>query len=283
MIEPDYKHVLFKDLKPYLKKKDYLSGFTPTEQAFIRKNIGITEEFLQYQGSYKETTHSDLLTSIESNNLTPGKVYIIKDFKTIYSSNIKNSQGQYISYGDQVVPSTKYDIAVLAATNNKLFSGVQIISSDPYSIFWNANYDITPEILPDGVVTQGKITYLQDQNLNEASYDFKNVRKQYNEVNYYTFSTIEGLDNSNNCFRNNLTFTTGNIFIGNCSNNQIYGNDNIFLYPTYNCTNNYSNLLFNLDGLDKSFKQVIVYDNKYYLDYLDQDTLTHQFYELSNN
>jgi hypothetical protein len=35
-----YKHVLFKDLYPYLRRTDYLGGFTSTEQAYIRKNIG---------------------------------------------------------------------------------------------------------------------------------------------------------------------------------------------------------------------------------------------------
>lgn len=40
MSEPGFKHVLFKDLTHYLRITDYLSGYTPFEQALVRKNIG---------------------------------------------------------------------------------------------------------------------------------------------------------------------------------------------------------------------------------------------------
>jgi len=44
MIEPDYKHVLFKDLHDYIRKDTYLGGFTAVEQEWIRKNIGAVSE-----------------------------------------------------------------------------------------------------------------------------------------------------------------------------------------------------------------------------------------------
>ena len=41
----DYnRHVCLRDLNNYLKKNEYLSGYTPVEQDLIRKNIGAIGE-----------------------------------------------------------------------------------------------------------------------------------------------------------------------------------------------------------------------------------------------
>ena len=68
MIEPDYRHVLFKDLKNYLSKRDYLSGFTSTEQAWIRKNIGAAsaDEAEAIKGKAISVTYDELENKIEN-------------------------------------------------------------------------------------------------------------------------------------------------------------------------------------------------------------------------
>ena len=38
---PRYNHVLFKDLEDYVKKTDYLGGYTEREKSYIRANLGI--------------------------------------------------------------------------------------------------------------------------------------------------------------------------------------------------------------------------------------------------
>jgi hypothetical protein len=37
-----YHPVLFKDLKGYLRRTDYFAGYTNTEKAWIRENLGLT-------------------------------------------------------------------------------------------------------------------------------------------------------------------------------------------------------------------------------------------------
>lgn len=288
MIEPDYRHVLFKDLKPYLLRTDYLNGYTSTEQRYIRKNIGAAsaEELDVIAGKAINTTYEDLESSISENSLVVGAVYLITDFQTIYSSQERNAKGEYITYGSDINPSKTYTIAAIAITSNKLLSAVSIISDDPDSIFWNVQYNVTKETLDDGKTTKGRITYLSDNNFNQAQFDFKNVLVNYNSKLYHTFSNENGEDNSDNCYNNNLCFTKNSILIGNCSNNCIYGDNVKFLVPVNNLTGELSNVCVDKDEIDLSnetAKSTILYDGVYHIDYLDLETLTHQFYALSNS
>lgn len=283
MIEPDYKHVLFKDLHDYIRKDTYLSGFTAVEQEWIRKNIGAVSKQDAIRTSFN-IDYEDLRKLIVQKDLNPGSVYIINNFQTIYSSNVKNTLGQYITYGYDIYPSKVYTIFAIAATYDKLFSNVQILSDDPKSLQWIVQYDPTQETLPDGRMTMGKIIYLEDENMNRANFDFKNVRVNINGYNYYTFSTYTGEENSKNCFNNNLCFGSLNLFFGSCNNNVIYGNRNCFTRPINNLVGRLSGLRVSNTNLDDfSHKEVIQYNNKTYLDYLDNETLTHQFYELADN
>lgn len=282
MIEPDYKHVLFKDLRNYIRKDQYMSGFTAVEQEWIRKNIGAVSEQDAVRTSFN-VDYEDLRKLIVQKDLNPGSVYIINNFQTIYSSNVKNDLGQYITYGYDVYPSKVYTIFAIAATKDKLFSNVQVLSDNSKSIQWIVQYDPTQEILPDGKKTMGKITYLEDENMNRATFDFKNVRVNMNGYHYYTFSTFTGEENSENCFNNNLCFGRLNIFFGSCNNNVIYGDCNCFTRPLNNLDGRLSGFKVNKENLDDfSHKEIIQYNNKTYLDYLDNETLTHQFYELAD-
>ena len=286
MIEPDYRHVLFKDLKPYLKRTDYLNGFTSTEQAYIRRNIGAAsaDDIKALTGKSIPVTYEALKDLIANNELTVGAVYLITDFQTIYQSTSKDQNNKYITYGKDINPSEVYQIAAIAITANQLLSTVSIISDDPSSIYWSVQYDPTQETLDDGVKTKGKITYLSDNNFNQACFDFKNILIEHNNQLYHTFSDQNGDDNSDNCFNNNFCFTNNSILVGNCSNNCIYGDNVKFLVPVNNLTGELNDVCVNVDEIglaNETSKTTILYNNVYHIDYLDLETLTHQFYALS--
>lgn len=288
MIEPDYRHVLFKDLKNYLSKRDYLSGFTSTEQAWIRKNIGAAsaDEAEAIKGKAISVTYDELENKIENESLVVGAVYLITDFQTIYQSNTRNAEGKYVTFGSDVHPSKVYTIAAIAITPSSLLSTVSIISDDPTSIYWSVQYDATRETLDDGKTTKGRITYLSDNNFNQARFDFKNVLLESGARLYHTLSDREGNDNSDNCFNNNLCFASNTILVGNCSNNCIYGNNVKFLVPVCNLTGELNDVYVYKDDIglsNETAKTTILYDGVYHIDYLDLETLTHQFYEISND
>ena len=288
MIEPDYRHVLFKDLKNYLSKRDYLSGFTSTEQAWIRKNIGAAsaDEAEAIKGKAISVTYDELENKIENESLVVGAVYLITDFQTIYQSNTRNAEGKYVTFGSDVHPSKVYTITAIAITPSSLLSTVSIISDDPTSIYWSVQYDATRETLDDGKTTKGRITYLSDNNFNQARFDFKNVLLESGSRLYHTLSDRDGNDNSDNCFNNNLCFASDTILVGNCSNNCIYGNNVKFLVPVCNLTGELNDVYVYKDDIglsNETAKTTILYDGVYHIDYLDLETLTHQFYEISND
>lgn len=288
MIEPDYRHVLFKDLKPYLLKRDYLSGFTSTEQAWIRKNIGAvgTEQLDALQGRAISVPYSELENQIQNGTLVVGAVYLITDFQTIYQSKTLNSEGKYVTFGSDVHPSKVYTIAAIAITPSSLLSTVSIISDDPTSIFWVVQYDPTKETLDDGKTTKGRITYLLDNNFNQARFDFKNTLIEYGSRLYHALSDKDGRDNSDQCFNNNLCFANNTILVGNCSNNCIYGNNVEFLVPVNNLTGELNDVYVYKDDIglsNETAKTTIIFNGVYHIDYLDLETLTHQFYALSDD
>ena len=283
-----YKHVLFKDLIPYLKRTDYLEGFTATEQSYIRRNIGaigedrLADQISEALKSLSSLSYDELLAAKTNKTLVPGYTYVIDNFQTMYQSNVKNENNKYITFGKNVNPSKVYKIIVKAITEDQLMSNVSIISEDTNSLFWIAQYDITPEVLDDGQRTNGKIIYLQDENKNEANYDFKNIMTSFDNKLWHTFSDINGDDNSSNCYNNDVCFTSNLVLVGNCNNNKIKGN-NIFINHQVNeLIGELNNVKIN-DLIDvDTEKRIIRTDDKYYIDYLDIETLTHQFYGIDN-
>lgn len=257
MSEPGFKHVLFKDLSHYLRITDYLSGYTPFEQALVRKNIGaISLKDIKTGG--KDLEYKELESLIKSKQLIPGMLYIINGFCTIYQSY----DGK--TYGLDNNPSNPYTLVAIAVTEDKLSPRVTVISDDPQSIYWTVIYDPTSEILSDGQSTMGKILYMEDENFNKATYDFKNILWKKG----YTFQK-DGKENSKECYGNDLCFT-----------------DNITIkVPVSNLFSRISDVDIdvNLDLSTPYQKQIIKMEDNVYIDYLDLETLTHQFYALAND
>lgn len=252
-----YKHVLVKDLLPYLRRDDYLGGFTATEQAYIRENIGAAAKG-GLEDTLIELTYAQLVEYMYLGKLVPGHLYAITNYQTIYSSFAKNSSDKYITWGLDVNPSPIYTLIALALTEHKLMPNVFILDHEN----WTVQYDPTQETLDDGVKTKGRIYYLQDENLNRATYDFKNVLFEQDGKLWHTFSDSEGNDNSSNCYNNNLCFSY----------------DSIIKVPCRNVTGQCQHIHIDEGELDNdTLKEIIMAENEYWIDYLDLETLTHQF------
>lgn len=256
------RYACLSDLNNYFKKRDLLGGLTQLEQEQLRKNIGIVD-YTGEGGQTKplEVTYSKLSNYIKRNSLVVGARYIITDFQTIYSSNVLNGQGQKITWGLNINPSPVYRLIVTALTTNTLDPRVVIDGYD-----WKVEYDVTSEILEDGVQTKGRITYLKDSNNNSAYYDFKSTKFRRNKSSgltsgdYYTFSEIvDGIikDSSNqHNTKNNLLGhnSTNNVFLGDTYNNIIEPDStgNTFIKGCHDC-------IIKWNSVNNTFKEPVCY------------------------
>lgn len=225
------------DLNNYFKKKDLLGGLTELEQEQLRKNIGI----LDYTGeggqvSPIEVTYAVLNDNIAKKSLITGARYVITDFRTIYASNVTNSQGKRITWGDSINPSPIWKLIVTALTGDKL--DPRVVIDDDRMKDWVIEYDPSRETLEDGVATKGRITFMKDSNDNIAFYDFKNVRfrrtaEELKDSNltivgtYGDFYTFSDLTNGLITDSSELHNTKHNYLSPGCTNN-------VFLGDTYN-------------------------------------------------
>lgn len=280
MTQMAYHPVLFKDLKGYLRRTDYFAGYTNTEKAWIRENLGLTsvedvQQLIDQQVSgVKEVSYEDLIKATEEKTLIPGYTYVVKQFQSIYSVN-------GITYGIYNNPSLVWDIMLTAVTDSQLSKQAIVISEDVNSLLWEVHYDSTPEILPDGTKTKGKIIYLKDENGNEANYDFKNIIGEYG----YTFKDSLGNENSKQCFNNNILYCQNVSFTGNSSHNFIKGENIHFTVPVNNLIGELKNVVVSGNDVpweSSGIKQAISISDSQYIDYLDSETLTHQLYALDN-
>lgn len=242
-----FKHVLFKDLADYLKRTDYMAGYTDKERAWIRKNLDVASKdevndlIANFIRSVFYVTREELLQLMDKNKLTAGYIYIITD----YSEN--------------------YQLMTMATSTNTILSQVYVLGED--SNLWDVKYDIY----------SGKIVYLKDQNENIAHCDFKTGAEGY------IFITSDGNDNSSNCFGNDVTGATNIKFIGNSSHNVICGDSITFKVPVNNLKGTLNNTTIDTDtiGLNSDNpKQVVSLSGKTYIDWIDSETLTHQYYAL---
>ena len=221
-----YKHVLFKDLKDYLKRTEYFEGYTPTEQSWIKKNLGLIGEkeveLLLEKERVVEVTLSELNELISKKDLSIGSYYLIKDFP--------------------LSPAI-----TLAYSQTGILQTVYLLNLPLYE----CKFDLS------------KIVYLKDENQNEGDFDF---------------ITAETFTDREHCFNNKLFNTTNIKLIGECNNNILEGTD-IQIEHSSGIVGKAENISIK-DFSDDYLKQIIVFENKYYLDYLDLETLTHQFYAI---
>ena len=299
-----FRHVCLKDLENYIKRDEYFSDFSDEEKAIIKKNLGITTsgEFSEYDPIVHLLTYDTVLQLKESEELKVGHVYVIQDFQTIYSD------------GSNCVMKGKTYWLFLHPTSNATFDPrVGIFcpeDSNNNCSKWTVEYDIARNEVATGEYNKGTITYLKDQNNNEAFYDFKNIKfkktldelkdfpKTYTKDTYfYTFDN-DGLDGSEHGWKNNRlgkgairniflndTENTSiesdchdNVFAGGCINSRFgYGTfKNIFKDTVYNCIGVLNNAKVGHETNGFNYKRIDDFSDKYAITYLDKDTETFQ-------
>lgn len=240
------------DLSAYFKKKDLLGGLTSLEQAQVRSNLGIVEYTGEGgQDSPIELTYAQFWTKYSTSQLVTGACYVITDYQTIYSSNTINNAGQEASWGLDIYPSQVWRLCIRAISKNQIDRRISIAGKS-----WEAEYDPTMKVLPDGTRTKGAITFLWDNNGNSAFYDFKNIRYNWTkedlrkagistntDLALYTFSNIENGEVTDSSEFSNTKFNilgegcTNNVFIGDTYYNIIEPecSNNIFAKGAHDC------------------------------------------------
>lgn len=275
------RHIGVKDLENYLKKDDYLSGYSKSEQQEVRKNLGILEKgdiaeiVKSYLQQSTKITYEGLLELVNNKQLAVGNTYIISDFQTIYKSNTDEVWGI-----DDNHPSKVYNIIVRAESESVLAKDVRILS-DYYSksLLWEVQYDITPKTF-DEIQTKGTITYLKDENGNSAYFDFKNIQYRINNTDYYTF----------NGSASNVTIKSG-------STQNIFTNEAQNVNIDFDCHNNFFDITIKNTNFTTGINKVVINNSlfsenclktvqsvsgKVIVSYMDKDTLTVQNYEIDN-
>ena len=299
-----FRHVCLKDLENYIKRDEYFSDFSDEEKAIIKKNLGITTsgEFSEYDPIVHLLTYDTVLQLKESEELKVGHVYVIQDFQTIYSDG-----------SDGVMKGKTYWLFLHPTSKSTFDPRVGIFcpeDSNNNCSKWTVEYDIARSEVATGEYNKGTITYLKDQNNNEAFYDFKNIKfkktldelkdfpKTYTKDTYfYTFDN-DGLDGSEHGWKNNRlgkgairniflndTENTSiesdchdNVFAGGCINSRFgYGTfKNIFKDTVYNCIGVLNNAKVGHETNGFNYKRIDDFSDKYAITYLDKDTETFQ-------
>ena len=299
-----FRHVCLKDLENYIKRDEYFSDFSDEEKAIIKKNLGITTsgEFSEYDPIVHLLTYDTVLQLKESEELKVGHVYVIQDFQTIYSDG-----------SDGVMKGKTYWLFLHPTSRSTFDPRVGIFcpeDSNDNCSKWTVEYDIARSEVATGEYNKGIITYLKDQNNNEAFYDFKNIKfkktldelkdfpKTYTKDTYfYTFDN-DGLDGSEHGWKNNRlgkgairniflndTENTSiesdchdNVFAGGCINSRFgYGTfKNIFKDTVYNCIGVLNNAKVGHETNGFNYKRIDDFSDKYAITYLDKDTETFQ-------
>lgn len=299
-----FRHVCLKDLENYIKRNEYFSDFSDEEKAIIKKNLGITTsgEFSEYDPIVHLLTYDTVLQLKESEELKVGHVYVIQDFQTIYSDG-----------SDGVMKGKTYWLFLHPTSKSTFDPRVGIFcpeDSNNNCSKWTVEYDIARSEVATGEYNKGTITYLKDQNNNEAFYDFKNIKfkktldelkdfpKTYTKDTYfYTFDN-DGLDGSEHGWKNNKlgrgairniflndTENTSiesdchdNVFAGGCINSRFgYGTfKNIFKDTVYNCIGVLNDAKVGHETNGFNYKRIDDFSDKYAITYLDKDTETFQ-------
>ena len=299
-----FRHVCLKDLENYIKRNEYFSDFSDEEKAIIKKNLGITTsgEFSEYDPIVHLLTYDTVLQLKESEELKVGHVYVIQDFQTIYSDG-----------SDGVMKGKTYWLFLHPTSKSTFDPRVGIFcpeDSNNNCSKWTVEYDIARSEVATGEYNKGTITYLKDQNNNEAFYDFKNIKfkktldelkdfpKTYTKDTYfYTFDN-DGLEGSEHGWKNNRlgrgairniflndTENTSiesdchdNVFAGGCINSRFgYGTfKNIFKDTVYNCIGVLNDAKVGHETNGFNYKRIDDFSDKYAITYLDKDTETFQ-------
>lgn len=111
------------------------------------------------QNDYIVTSYSELYSNISTNNLSPNTWYYIKDFQNHWKLPAENS-------------ANNRPILIRALTNNSFYKEGLLFSDQRVSIQYDPNYRELIQFDNKSVKAMGRITFMRDENGNEANFDF---------------------------------------------------------------------------------------------------------------
>jgi hypothetical protein len=155
--------------------------------------------------NYTELTYNDLITGVQSGELTPGHFYLINDFQTIYDQPNFDHNGNPITTGNNKTGTTE-PLLVLAISTSQLsptaYSTVYPTDKITYDVTWNeTEVTLTP--------AKGRITERIDSRGNRTDYDFRSVQF-IRYVGFFSEDYLPGkvsIDGSGNVTGVGTTFT----------------------------------------------------------------------------
>lgn len=176
------------------KLKTQTEDHTATDNPFVTfygyDKDGVLSRWTEPEGGSAELkliekiTCAQLRAKRDANQLVPGMHYQITDYKcTIWWD--PNNQARALNH--------KFDIIIMAINDHELGTNCQVCPHEGETYFngqnleaWEVNYvlgnwDGTTHVEDDNVSFEfGVITYMKDNNKNEANFDFKNIQfKRY--------------------------------------------------------------------------------------------------------
>lgn len=191
----------------YIISDDFITDQKGYRLYYVQDN-GYTELEIDNVKVRKELTYNDLIDIkyqqfrqlILSRKLKVGHRYKIVDFQNEWELT-----SNPVLYGAN---ADVHPIIVTVTSNNT----ISAIAKFEENLNWDVYYDPLFYGSVSGVMTRGRITKLIDQNNNQANYDFKHRKFEYNNTQYYTFNYTNNGQNAD--ASENNTVHDNSIIIG---------------------------------------------------------------------
>ena len=187
----------------YIISDDFIPDSKGYRLYYVQAN-GYTELEVDNVKIRNELTYNDLIDIkyqqfrqlILNRKLKTGYRYRITDFQNEWElTETPTLSGQNMNV---------HPLIVTVTSNNTIGA----ISKFEENLNWDVYYDPLFYGSVSGIMTKGRITKLIDQNNNQANYDFKHRKFEYNNAQYYTFNYIDNNENkdasNNNLIHDNI-------------------------------------------------------------------------------
>ena len=187
----------------YIMSDDFITDQKGYRLYYVQDN-GYTELEIDNVKVRKELTYNDLIDIkyqqfrqlILSRKLKVGHRYKIVDFQNEWELT-----SNPVLYG---ADANVHPIIVTVTSNNT----ISAIAKFEENLDWDVYYDPLFYGSVFGTMTRGRVTKLIDRNNNQANYDFKHRKFEYNNTQYYTFNYIDNNENkdasNNNLIHDNI-------------------------------------------------------------------------------
>ncbi|MFI5136249.1 MAG: DUF5977 domain-containing protein [Sphingobacteriales bacterium] len=143
----------------------YNPNLNKTQGVQLRALIKLLRDRLEQETGLISITYADLSTLVNASGLTPGQLYLLTDYATVFHQPVT----------DTIITGTAEPLLMEAVTVNT-FSGVALSTLNPGDIirydFNNNTVIVTPAVTQP---RNGWITYREDVNGNAACFDWRKI------------------------------------------------------------------------------------------------------------